>query len=48
MDNPFSWFVLVIIVVIWLYFSAKKAAAEQERYRSENEIFFRTHNHRWE
>ena len=41
MDNPVSWFILLSIMLVVMGALIKKAEAEKNRYRFENDEFFR-------
>lgn len=40
MENPVSWFILLVVVIAIFYFSIEKAFEEKEQYDIENEKFF--------
>ena len=43
MDNPFSWFMVIVFARIIIYYICVQASLEKEHYKKENEKFFRGH-----
>lgn len=41
MDNPVSWFILLVIVIAGFVWCIKEFEAEKAQYRAENDEFFR-------